>query len=517
MTTGSTRRITTRCGCKSGCADRFSPPHAHARTDREHHAERLGSVHPGPLLAIYAGPINLNARFEDTVTRPDRVLHLVTQQCPFPVRPVAPLMFLEPVLGGVFRRHNRLRIRTHRQTPRRSATLESILGIQNAIRRFHTLTDLSPRIRLVVEPPRNQCHETASHEFAHEHHSPLTGCPLPHIEPQVDLWEVHKPRPTDTEHAAINKAKSHQTANSSSIEQIEFQTRRKMRLQQGRLNSVIGENQIPPLGRQKHPIHAPSVCSGMDQHESIHHAASLLHKARSVVVLTGAGISAESGLATFRDPEEGLWAKYDPMELATADAFRRDPELVTRWYHWRFTLAMDAQPNPGHHALAELERRFEENGRRLEIITQNVDGLHQRAGSRRVIEIHGSIHRWRCTKTGHEKPLSDLSFEIFPVPSEHGGLMRPCVVWFGEALPEHALTDTMDALNQCDLFLSVGTSATVWPAASFIEVAREGGAKTIEINRDATLNTAMVDCAVQGLSGKILPQVVAALRRLDDS
>lgn len=255
----------------------------------------------------------------------------------------------------------------------------------------------------------------------------------------------------------------------------------------------------------------------MDQHEPIQRIASLLHGARSVVVLTGAGISAESGLATFRDPEEGLWAKYDPMELATIHAFNRDPELVTRWYHWRFTKAAAVEPNPGHHALAEIERILTSQSRSMSIVTQNVDGLHQRAGSVQVIEIHGTILRWRCTKTGAEKPLEDLSFETFPIPSAHGGLMRPCVVWFGEMLPERALADTFRALEHCDLFLSIGTSATVQPAASFIEVARAAGAKTGEINRDATTNTGAVDVAIRGLSGEILPRIVEQLRQLDDS
>jgi NAD-dependent deacetylase len=247
---------------------------------------------------------------------------------------------------------------------------------------------------------------------------------------------------------------------------------------------------------------------------SIEGLARMLLNARSVAVLTGAGVSAESGLATFRDKEEGLWAKYDPMELATIGAFERDPELVTRWYHWRFTKARDVKPNPGHDALARLESWLAERGRELTIITQNIDGLHQRAGSRRVIEIHGTIHRWRCTKTGRERPLADLSFDRFPIPSEDGGLMRPCVVWFGEMLPEAALRDTFAALERCDVFLSIGTSGTVQPAASFVEIARGAGASTAEINKDPTPNTAAFDLALQGTSGLILPSVVARLDRL---
>lgn len=246
--------------------------------------------------------------------------------------------------------------------------------------------------------------------------------------------------------------------------------------------------------------------------DPIAQAADWIASARSVVALTGAGVSAESGLSTFRDPEEGLWSKYDPMELATIDAFNKDPELVTRWYHWRFTKARDVEPNPGHHALAAIEAATPA----FALITQNIDGLHQRAGSTNVVEIHGSILTWRCTETGDETPLDELSFDEFPIPSKQGGLMRPCVVWFGEQLPEHALRASFEALASCDLFLSIGTSATVQPAASFIEIAREAGARTIEINRDPTPLSSAVDLAIQGASGDILPRVVAALNDAND-
>ncbi len=246
------------------------------------------------------------------------------------------------------------------------------------------------------------------------------------------------------------------------------------------------------------------------------HAARLLHEAKSIVVLTGAGISAESGLATFRDPEEGLWSKYDPMELATIDAFERDPELVTRWYVWRFARAQDAQPNPGHEALAQLEQWINEqttcnDDRSFTLITQNVDGLHQRAGSHRVIEIHGSILRWRCTNTGAEKRLDELCFDQTPVPSEHGGIMRPCVVWFGEMLPEKEMIQTQQALESCDLFLSIGTSGQVQPVASFVSFALSNGARTIEINRDPTPMSEAVDLSIMGLAGEILPRVIDAI------
>ncbi len=250
-------------------------------------------------------------------------------------------------------------------------------------------------------------------------------------------------------------------------------------------------------------------------HESIQRAAEWINDATRVVALTGAGVSAESGLSTFRDPEEGLWSKYDPMQLATIDAFERDPELVTRWYHWRFTKALDVEPNPGHLALAELEKWMDDAQKRFSLITQNVDGLHQRGGSTRVIEIHGSILRWRCTRTGDEMPLTEVSFEAFPVPSAAGGLMRPCVVWFGEMLPPEAIEAATEALSRCDVFLSIGTSATVYPAAGFIDIARSNGARTIEINRDPTPISGAVDLSLAGRSGQVLPKLVEALRRLN--
>ncbi len=248
-----------------------------------------------------------------------------------------------------------------------------------------------------------------------------------------------------------------------------------------------------------------------DDPANLKRAAEMIDDARSIVILTGAGVSAESGLATFRDPEEGHWSKYDPMELATLHAFNKDPELVTRWYHWRFTRARDVQPNPGHHAIGALQKHKTETGNALTVITQNVDGLHQRGGATNVVELHGTIHTWRCTETGKQKPLAELSFGQFPIPSESGGLMRPCIVWFGETLPENALQRSFEAMAECDLFISIGTSGTVEPAASFILAAKENGARTIEINRDPTPNTSIVDIALQGASGEILPEVLAQL------
>lgn len=244
----------------------------------------------------------------------------------------------------------------------------------------------------------------------------------------------------------------------------------------------------------------------MDQ-PPLEDAAHALRQAGSVVVMTGAGISAESGIPTFRDPEEGLWAKYDPMELATIDAFHRNPALVTRWYHHRFVKCADCEPNAGHLALARIERAVTDHGGRFTLLTQNIDGLHQKAGSKAVVELHGSILVWKCIKTGREYRIEDIPFDEFPPRSDEGGLLRPTVVWFGEALPERAISTAMRESAGCDLFMSVGTSAVVYPAAGFIEMAIRNRAKTIEINRDPTPLTGAVDWAIQGRAGRILPRL----------
>lgn len=236
-------------------------------------------------------------------------------------------------------------------------------------------------------------------------------------------------------------------------------------------------------------------------------AARLLREASRIVVLTGAGVSAESGIPTFRDKQTGLWAKYDPMELAHIDAFRRDPELVTRWYHWRFMSCKDCQPNPAHFALAELQRRTLARGGRLTLVTQNIDGLHQKAGATDVCELHGTILTWRCTKTGEHRPLEAVDFSRFPPTSEAGGLLRPNVVWFGEMLPPKEIERAMTDSAECDLFLSIGTSAVVQPAASLIELARQNGARAIEINREPTPISELVDVALYGKAGEILPKL----------
>lgn len=230
-----------------------------------------------------------------------------------------------------------------------------------------------------------------------------------------------------------------------------------------------------------------------------------LRGARHIAVLTGAGISAESGVPTFRQAQTGLWAKYDPQELATPEAFRRNPRLVWEWYAWRRQLVSQAQPNPGHYALVEMVQRVP----RFTLITQNVDGLHQRAGSHDTIELHGSLQRVKCFD--HEHPVTQWAEagEVPPRCPICSSLLRPDVVWFGENLPKAALDAAFSAAAECDLFFSVGTSALVHPAASIPLEALKAGAPVVEINPEGTALTHYVTYALMGAAGELLPQLVA--------
>jgi NAD-dependent deacetylase len=238
--------------------------------------------------------------------------------------------------------------------------------------------------------------------------------------------------------------------------------------------------------------------------------AAALRSARSIVVITGAGISAESGIRTFRDTMEGLWKEFDPQKLATPEAFAADPQTVTRWYDWRRRGCLEAEPNPGHKALAKMEALIRGRGGRFTLLTQNVDRLHQRAGNQNVVELHGTIMRWRCTRTGRELEPGPEPFEHYPLPSPFfpEALLRPAVVWFGEMLPEAALAAAYEAVESCDLFFTVGTSSIVYPAAGFVRIAAERGITTVEVNRDPTPATGLVDHAATGLAGEILPRIV---------
>ncbi len=237
-----------------------------------------------------------------------------------------------------------------------------------------------------------------------------------------------------------------------------------------------------------------------------------LARARCVVVLTGAGVSAESGIRTFRDTMDGLWKEFDPQRLATPEAFEADPATVTRWYDHRRLGCLAAEPNPGHLALARLESRLGEMGREFLLATQNVDRLHQRAGSRRVLELHGSIMEWRCTATGRKMTPPPEPMPVFPPPSPFapGALLRPDVVWFGEMLPFEVFGEAEGVSRRCDLFLSVGTSSVVFPAAGLIRTAAAHGAFTVEVNRERTPASVWVDVSLQGPSGEILPRLVDA-------
>jgi NAD-dependent deacetylase len=228
--------------------------------------------------------------------------------------------------------------------------------------------------------------------------------------------------------------------------------------------------------------------------------------AKSVAVLTGAGISAESGVSTFRG-EEGLWRKFKPEELATVDAFLRNPELVWEWYQHRRQILSRVQPNPGHLALRDLEEKFDH----FTLITQNIDGLHQKAGSAEVVELHGNIRRSRCQKCGRIYETIDHHREGAIPRCACGGPIRPDVVWFGESLPPDAIEAAHRSASRCDLFFSIGTSAVVYPAASFPMVALHRGAYVVEINTEPTVITSQVHLSLRGKSGEILPKLVEAL------
>ncbi len=250
----------------------------------------------------------------------------------------------------------------------------------------------------------------------------------------------------------------------------------------------------------------------MDDGALVAEVGAAIRRSRRIVVLTGAGVSAESGVPTFRSGADALWKGRDPMTLATPPAFASDPETVSRWYDWRRVRCLGLSPNPGHVALAQMQRRIEESGGEFALITQNVDRLHHRAGSAGVIELHGSIMRWRCTVTGQEVEPPPEPMTEFPPrsPFDRAGLLRPGVVWFGEALPEPALTAAAIAVSACDLFLSIGTSAVVYPAAGLLESAAARGVMTIEINPEPTPLSHLCTFSIRARSGEWLPRVTAA-------
>ncbi len=237
-------------------------------------------------------------------------------------------------------------------------------------------------------------------------------------------------------------------------------------------------------------------------------ARALLTGVRRLAVLTGAGMSAESGVPTFRDAQSGLWSRFDPMQLASVEGFRADPPLVWRWYAWRRELVAGAQPNAGHRALAASAGAFD----RLRIVTQNVDGLHQRAGSRDVLEIHGNILRSHCLDecgVSCETP-QDLPAGEPPRCPGCGSWLRPGVVWFGELLDPQVLQAAEEAVRGAQVLLVVGTSGLVYPAAGLPLLARRAGAAVIIVNPQPTEIDATADLVVRGTAGEVLPGLLGA-------
>ena len=220
-------------------------------------------------------------------------------------------------------------------------------------------------------------------------------------------------------------------------------------------------------------------------------------------MLTGAGISAESGVPTFRG-DGGLWKDYKAEDLATPEAFVKDPRLVWEWYNWRRERIAKVLPNAAHKALVRLEIRKRE----YTLITQNVDGLHDRAGSGRMLKLHGDIWRMRCTVCGANWPDRRAPLPKIPPHCACGGLARPGVVWFGEPLPDGMMKEAEHAAGAAEVFLVIGTSAVVYPAAGLVPYAKHGGARVIEINTDDTPFTSLVDCALRGPAGELLPQLL---------
>jgi NAD-dependent deacetylase len=244
-------------------------------------------------------------------------------------------------------------------------------------------------------------------------------------------------------------------------------------------------------------------------HSLLAQAAHMLRQAKRIVCLTGSGVSAESGVATFRNAENGLWSRFDPQRLASQEGFAANPGLVWQWYMHRLTAVEQAEPNAGHRALAELEQRAPH----FTLVTQNVDDLHERGGSRHVLHLHGRINRFRCNVCGFDHDL---------LPAEHratlpprclacGGVVRPDVVWFGEPLPARLLDKAWQASERCDLFLVVGTSGLVYPAAHLPLLARQRGARVIDVNPEVTSISEQADVHLAGRSGALLPQLLAQL------
>jgi len=250
----------------------------------------------------------------------------------------------------------------------------------------------------------------------------------------------------------------------------------------------------------------------------INRAARWIGASKRLAVLTGAGVSKESGIPTFRDALDGLWARYDPAELASPDAFARNPQLVWDWYAHRRETAESCRPNPAHEALARLENLLPQ----VVVITQNVDGFHQQAGSSDVIELHGNLHRYKCSRDCQGErtpvPVSDYlqytSTRSVPVCPNCGGLARPDIVWFGEMLPPAAIERAFAVAQSCDVMLVIGTSGMVQPAARLPQIAHLQNAVLIDVNPQPDALQSVTDVFLQGRAGDILPKVLAAISQV---
>lgn len=248
----------------------------------------------------------------------------------------------------------------------------------------------------------------------------------------------------------------------------------------------------------------------------IEEAVRLIARSRFMIAFTGAGISAESGVPTFRG-FNGLWRKYRPEELATPEAFRRDPQTVWEFYRWRMNLIRKAKPNRAHHALAELERM----GIIKAVITQNVDDLHREAGTENLIELHGNIFRIRCTSCGYRENLKEsgrldgfLVERDLPRCPECGSLLRPDVVWFGEPLPGKVLNEAFRLAEKADLILVIGTSGVVYPAAYIPRIVKENGGSVIEINTEESGITPFAEIFLRGRAGEVMGELMKKIRGL---
>lgn len=245
-----------------------------------------------------------------------------------------------------------------------------------------------------------------------------------------------------------------------------------------------------------------------DSTGDVNRARALLREATNVTVLTGAGVSAESGVPTYRGAGGGLWGGLRVEDWATPEGYARDRPRVWTWYSDRRVQLADVRPNAAHRALAELQRRLAARGGRATIVTQNIDALHQAAGAQDVLELHGSLLRIRCEQCMRREYVGCKPLEHGPTCPDCGAAMRPDVVWFGESLPMKVWHAAVDAAAACDVFITAGTSAVVYPAAGLLDVAKGRGARTIEVNLEATPASGAVDVSLLGRAGDVLPELL---------